>query len=293
MAALASKACTGVNTNGIEYLEFSCIYPSVEPFYFSWEKYYDPIPILDWMGDRPWLPIMIVALYGVLIVWGQRYMKDKEAWQWRNVLAVWNLSLSVFSTIGTIRTLPQLVHNLTTMPMRQVFCDTPQRNYGCGSTGLWVQLFILSKIPELFDTFFIVIHKKPLILLHWYHHVTVLLYCWHSYVSMSPFGHFFVTMNYAVHASMYGYYFLMAIKMKPKWLKPMFITVSQISQMAVGVAVAVTAYYYHNEDVVGDCHIHASNNYAAFIMYGSYLFLFSQFFIFRYFKNTSVKIKKK
>merc|ERR1740136_149294 len=155
---------------------------------------------------------MIVALYGVLIVWGQRYMKDKEAWQWRNVLAVWNLSLSVFSTIGTIRTLPQLVHNLTTMPMRQVFCDTPQRNYGCGSTGLWVQLFILSKIPELFDTFFIVIHKKPLILLHWYHHITVLLFCWHSYVTTSPPGIFFVVMNYSVHASMYFYYFLMAIK---------------------------------------------------------------------------------
>jgi len=37
-----------------------------------------------------------------------------------------------------------------------------------GATGLWVQLFILSKIPELIDTFFIVQRKRPLIFLHWY-----------------------------------------------------------------------------------------------------------------------------
>lgn len=53
---------------------------------------------------------------------------------------------------------------------------------------------------ELVDTFFIVIHKKKLIFLHWYHHITVLLYCWHSYVTTSPPGIFFVVMNYGVHA---------------------------------------------------------------------------------------------
>ena len=88
----------------------------------------------------------------------------------------------------------------------------------------------LLDISELFDTFFIVIHKKPLIFLHWYHHITVLLYCWHSYVTKSPPGIFFVVMNYSVHASMYFYYFLMATKMRPKWLNPMIITTFQISQ---------------------------------------------------------------
>jgi hypothetical protein len=33
-----------------------------------------------------------------------------------------------------------------------------------------------------------VIHKKPLIFLHWYHRITVLLYCWHSYVTKSSRG---------------------------------------------------------------------------------------------------------
>ena len=143
---------------------------------------------------------------------------------------------------------------------------------------------------ELFDTFFIVIHKKPLIFLHWYHHITVLLYCWHSYVTKSPPGIVFVAMNYSVHATMYGYYFLMAIKCRPKWFNPMIITFFQISQMVVGVICTVLGFYYYSTDK--DCRIEKENNTAAFVMYGSYLFLFLQFFIGRYFKP-KVTISKK
>ena len=46
---------------------------------------------------------------------------------------------------------------------------------------MWVSFFIFSKIPELVDTVFLVLQKKPVIFLHWFHHVTVLLYCWHAY----------------------------------------------------------------------------------------------------------------
>jgi elongation of very long chain fatty acids protein 6 len=242
------------------------------------------------MQDRPIIPIAALIAYGALIIIGRQKMATKEAWKWRKYLAAWNFSLSLFSWIGAFRTAPQLYHNLTTMSIRDNLCLDPQVTFGSGSSGLWVQLFILSKFPELIDTFFIVIHKKPLIFLHWYHHITVLAYCWHSYVTTSPSGLFFVVMNYAVHAIMYGYYFLMAIKMKPRWLNAMFITTAQISQMVVGVAVTLIGFHFYNKEKES-CHIQKENNIAAFLMYGSYLFLFMQFFIARYFRVKTVNVR--
>jgi len=288
----ASQDCVITNSE-VTYEELSCLYPALGKLYWSFEQKYDPFPMLHWMEENPKVPIIGVIFYLAFCIFGQRYMKSRDPWQWRGILAVWNLSLSLFSWIGAIRTAPQLMHNLATYSIRDNLCFDPRVTYGCGSSGLWVQLFILSKFPELFDSFFIVIHKKKLIFLHWYHHVTVLLYCWHSYVTKSPSGLFFVVMNYSVHAIMYGYYFLMAIKMKPKWLNAMIITTAQITQMVVGVAITIsTFYYYHAEGPSGSCNIQKQNNVAAFIMYGSYLFLFAQFFVRRYFKVKAI-VKKK
>jgi len=200
------KECISLNGLGINFAEFTCVHPTLAKLYLPFEKYYDPASTLLWMQDRPMIPIWACILYAVLIVFGRSYMANRPAYSWRKVLAAWNFSLSLFSWIGAFRTAPQLYYNLMSYSLRSNMCDNPAVLYGSGSTGLWVQLFILSKFPELLDTFFIVIHKKPLIFLHWYHHITVLLYCWHSYVTTSPSGLFFVVMNYSVHAVMYGYY---------------------------------------------------------------------------------------
>eukprot|EP00956_Cyclotella_meneghiniana_P004148 scaffold5102_cov76-Cyclotella_meneghiniana.AAC.2 len=245
------KECIGTNGLGTKYAEFSCLHPALANFYLPFEKFYDPVATLTWMQDRPMIPVWACVLYVVLIFAGRQIMKNKPAWSWRRTLALWNCGLSLFSWIGALRTAPQLYYNLTHYPLRDNLCDDPAALYGSGSTGLWVQLFILSKFPELLDTFFIVIHKKPLIFLHWYHHITVLLYCWHSYVTTSPSGLFFVVMNYSVHAVMYGYYFLMAIKMKPKWFNPIIVTFLQLSQMFIGVGVTIVAFYYYNNPILG------------------------------------------
>lgn len=280
---MSASDCSGVNSYGVDYQEFSCTYKFLEQTYTNAEKYYDPIPVMEWMQSHNTMPILAIIAYGALIVWGREKMEKQEPWKLRASLALWNLALSVFSGIGAFRTAPQLFYNLTNMSLRDNFCADPLQTYGSGSSGLWVQLFVLSKFPELFDTFFIVVNKKRLIFLHWYHHMTVLAYCWHSYVTKSPSGLFFVVMNYAVHAIMYFYYFLMAIRKKPKWLNAIFITTAQLSQMVVGVSITLIAFYYYMKEGQ-TCHIQKENNIGAFLMYGSYLFLFAQFFVERYFK---------
>jgi hypothetical protein len=145
-----------------------------------------------------------------------------------------------------------------------------------GPTGLWVGLFIYSKIPELIDTVFLVLQKKNVIFLHWFHHVTVLLYCWHSYHHMVSPGIWFVAMNYTVHSVMYAYYFFTGIGFKKtaRSIAP-WITAMQLSQMLMGATVTGTAAYYREKN---DCFTDPANYKLGLAMYVSYAVLFGVLF---------------
>ena len=108
---------------------------------------YDPVELRDWMVANPWVPAVAVLMYGVFIVLGKKYFTGRPAWDWRATMALWNLFLSVFSAIGFCRTLPQLVHDFYYYSVTENFCFDPESSYGSGSSGLWVQLFCLSKFP--------------------------------------------------------------------------------------------------------------------------------------------------
>jgi len=181
-------------------------------------------------------------------------------------------------------------HSLATRSLKDNLCVDPSTVYG-GSMYLWTILFVLSKFAELMDTFFIVVHKKPLIFLHWYHHITVLLYCWVAFQEKTPSAVFFGPINAAVHTIMYCYYFLMAIKMKPKWMNAMWITVAQLAQMVVGVSVSLTSFYYYMTDE--SCAVTKNTIISASLMYGSYLYLFASFFVKRYLKSKKDKASEK
>ena len=288
----AKDTCLKTGTTGIQYQDITCQYPLLGAITTQPEKDYDANPSFEWVRDHPSVPIITVALYLAFVYVAPKLMNNRKSFGWRKALAAWNLSLSLFSIIGFTRVFPQLLHNYATMSVQVNFCTDPTETYGQGSTGLWVCLFVLSKLPELIDTLFLVIHKKPVIFLHWYHHVTVLLYCWNSYSVKTSTGLIFCVMNYAVHGIMYFYYFLMAVKRRPKWLNPMWITYAQIAQMFVGVSVTAMSIYFKSVDSVdGSCvGISQQNNLAALIMYGSYLFLFVQFFVRRYFMIRTKKV---
>jgi elongation of very long chain fatty acids protein 6 len=99
------------------------------------------------MLKSPWVPIVACLLYGLFIVAGQAYFSTRPPWNLRKLLAVWNLALSVFSFVGLVRVLPAILHMWATYTRKENFCMDPESSFGSGSTGLWVQLFILSKLP--------------------------------------------------------------------------------------------------------------------------------------------------
>lgn len=239
------------------------------------EKSYDMEPIHAIIkGNFPFFG-GIVVFYLFMCFWGPRLMLSRKPYDLRYALAAWNGLLSLFSLIGMVRTAPFLIGRMLSESYEDTICGNGTASYGNGAVGLWTVLFILSKVPELIDTVFLILRKREVIFLHWFHHSTVLLYCWHAYSTRAGTGLYFIAMNYTVHAIMYGYFCLQCFKLVPKWFPSYMITLLQIAQMIVGTIVCGSAWYYHMQD--RECHSDLWNLIAGALMYGSYLGFFLEF----------------
>ncbi|CAG0878920.1 unnamed protein product [Darwinula stevensoni] len=156
--------------------------------------------------------------------------------------------------------------------------------------GNWGMLFAFSKVFELGDTAFIVLRKQRLLFLHWYHHITVLLYAWYSYGQAIPTARYFITFNFLAHALMYPYYMMKALKIQVPRRIAMGVTLFQLSQMVVGVTVNTYAYLCIRAGM--HCEVPMENIQVSFLMYLSYLILFAKFFIDAYVKRSLAKATK-
>lgn len=159
-------------------------------------------------------------------------------------------------------------------------------------SGFWTWLFVLSKLPELGDTVFIVLRKQPLIFLHWYHHITVLMYSWFSYTEYTASARWFIVMNYCVHSVMYSYYALRALNFKPPRSIAMVITTLQLTQMVVGCAINIWAHGFLQTAGKGSCNISEMNIKLSIAMYFSYFVLFARFFYKTYLSTNARKGKR-
>jgi len=178
-------------------------------YIFNFEQDFEHTRVKTWMESN-WRAVCAYAsgLYMLLIFGGQHYMAKRPAFQLRGLLTVWNCALAIFSIMGASRTLPEFIHTFSTQGFYHSLCVPSfiERDRVC---GFWTWMFVLSKVPELGDTVFIVLRKQQLIFLHWYHHVTVLLYAWYSYTEYTAPARWFVVMNYTVHSLMYTSYFVL------------------------------------------------------------------------------------
>ncbi len=222
----------------------------------------------------------ISAFYVVTIFSLQAYMRDRPKYNLRGPLMVWSLLLSAFSIYGfCVSGIDHFIY-MFNHGWKSSVCDPILVDR---QMGLWSFLFCFSKCPELIDTYFVVLRKQKLIFLHWYHHITVFIYCWFSYGYMTNPQQWFITMNYFVHSIMYLYYAVRASSFyrPPIWVN-MVITSLQLLQMVVGVYVNV--YVFVNMKFTPgwycDGEVETTNVYVytAFIMYSSYFMLFVNFF---------------
>lgn len=217
------------------------------PYEFMWKQY----GFETWLEGRIsldttlrywWVAGVTGIVYLIAIIIGQRLMRNRKPFDLKIPLAAWNLMLSIGSAIAFVRLVPYLIFAVSSTSFSHTMCHRPASTYLHGAYGFWSIVFLYSKFAELIDTAFLVLRKKDVPLIHWFHHLTVLCYCWDAYRQHQATGYFFVIMNVFVHSIMYFYYFLAAISRPPKWGK--IVTNLQIAQMFMGCFLVLAHSYY-------------------------------------------------
>merc|ERR1711897_58908 len=228
---------------------------------------------------------------GLLIPSLKRLVARRGRFDVKGMAFWWNSLLSLFSWCGVAACVPVLVQSLWEHGLYFTTC-APASWYGSGWSGLFVALFIYSKIAELMDTVLLLLAGKPVIALQWWHHSTVLLYCWHSYSVRIATGAWFACMNYSVHSIMYGYFAIMGTQYR-KMVSPyaIYITLLQLVQMLVGMFVTVKAVLYQASG--DECHVNKTNSVLGLSMYASYFVLFFKLFVDNYYLKPKGVQKKK
>lgn len=267
------------------------------PYFRNQIDVFDGWSMIHFTSSNWYIPITFCLCYLMMIVGCKKYMGPRDGGrapiQAKKYIIAWNLFLSFFSFAGVYYTVPYHLfdpeNGLFTQGFYSTVCNTGA-HYGNGKVGFFVWLFIYSKIFELVDTFFLLIRKNPVIFLHWYHHITVLLYCWHAYSVRIGTGIWFATMNYSVHSIMYLYFAMTQYgpstkKFAKKFSK--FITTIQILQMVVGIIVTFAAMLYVTFDV--PCYTSLANSVLGLMMYASYFVLFVQLYVSHYVSPKYVK----
>lgn len=243
------------------------------------EASFDERRVIPWMrGHWHWSFYYSIA-YLLLIYAGQRYMKNRQPYKLRRVLCCWSAGLSFFSVCAMYRSIPIAYYMIYTGGLQHAICDTSSY-IGSGGGGMWAFLFPLSKLPELVDTSFIVLRKQKMVFLHWYHHVTVFIYCWYSYAYPISTGIWFGMVNFTVHAIMYAYFAVKASgRSPPRWVAKSITTI-QLSQMFAGIILNYLATKSLLENKT--CEMNPFAISISIFFYVSYAILFGNFFYWTY-----------
>jgi len=249
---------------------------TIEPFWFEKCNLQERI---EWFLQYWTLCLWSSAAYLILIFLGQAWMQNRPAYKLTGLLFCWNVAHAAYSTFAFVRTVPELIQILSKEDgFYRSICVRENFNE---SSAFWGWLYMCSKIVEFGDTFFIILRKKPLIFLHWWHHITVLNAVWITSFHFDPVGRWFGIVNLGVHSLMYTYYALKSVNVYiPKKIS-MTLTTLQIGQMVWAVYLNLYSIYLKHSG--RECARDDAGVKVHFACYLSYLILFSNYFYKVYF----------
>ena len=134
----------------------------------------------------------------------------------------------------------------------------------------------MSKVVEFVDTMFLILRKRPVIFLHWYHHAATCVYVWYLVSVDNAMKTLAMGMNLSVHSIMYTYYALRAASFQVPQYIAIGITMAQILQMILGALGGIFGWLFY---IFGPgCDTTNLGSFFSLTIYISYLYLFIQLF---------------
>uniref|UniRef100_A0A8D8Z7K4 Elongation of very long chain fatty acids protein n=2 Tax=Cacopsylla melanoneura TaxID=428564 RepID=A0A8D8Z7K4_9HEMI len=173
-------------------------------------------PVVDnWFLVQSWFPVTsIVVAYLVFVkVVGPRMMKNRQPYEIKHIILVYNLIQTLYnaymaSYILYPGVLDTVINNSCTPVVRSP--EAPLWDVFCKCS----YMYYISKLIDLCDTVFFVLRKKQshVTFLHVYHHSMMVMTTW-AFVRYfkGEQATFVGFLNCIVHVVMYSYYFLAAL----------------------------------------------------------------------------------
>ncbi|XP_015368984.1 PREDICTED: elongation of very long chain fatty acids protein 4-like isoform X2 [Diuraphis noxia] len=194
-----------------------------------------------WMVNSVFTTFTIALCY-LLIVWlTPLYMKNRTAYNLRNVLIIYNIIMiitNLFIIIEMILMTTKLNYSWMCQPITYVNAEAELRI----ATAVW--LYYIVKFFELLDTIFLILRKKDnqLSFLHVYHHSTMFIFSWLG-TKYVPGGSAFlpVLINSTVHVIMYSYYTLAAMQCSKIFKYKKYVTIIQLAQFSFALPLGINA----------------------------------------------------
>jgi hypothetical protein len=208
LSAPAGTSALTFKTNTALY-DYSQLF---NPSTFEWKAGITPLADLSTIRNT-WI------LYFIVITGLRVYMTNREPFKMKYVtalhslnLCIWSLGMFIAGLVGTYEIYQKdgdikdiFIHKTEDIPRKGLL--------------FWaLYIYYLSKFPELLDTVILVLKKKKVIFLHWYHHGIVILMVWAWLEAKMSFAVFGLLFNTLVHVFMYWYYFASVLGMNV-WFK--------------------------------------------------------------------------
>jgi len=238
-----------------------------------------------------WTIGYLVTVYSL-----QHIMKDRKPINLKSIMIVHNGLLSFFS----LALLVLVIENLIPLWRQGLFYSlcTFEKYPTFYNLHFLYYINYVFKFYELLDTVFLLLGKKKLEFIQWYHHAATLWLTYTQIAGRSTVQWIPITLNLTVHVLMYYYFFMTALGRQVWWKK--YLTAFQIVQFFIdlifcyycGSVLFLSVYY---PDLFPGVTCNASFGAAVVGTYilTSYFFLFIHFFFKTYRRPAPAGTQKK